>query len=167
MPKKLFVEYFGHVDSNFKFLNRETLTKIHLPSHASARHQSAMELLQWGIDLFGVSMQGDGATIKRLPLINLLASGGNCPSTLLEIVDCTSHMAAGGTKSADYIAGLCRPHIERIGPKHVDLVLFDGASNVQKAGKLLQIPYPWITCAWSGEHICSLYLNDICNTKDS
>ena len=70
---------FRHVDSNFKFPNRETLTKIHLPSHASARHQSAMELLQWGIDLFGVSIQGDGATIKRLPLINLLASGGNCP----------------------------------------------------------------------------------------
>jgi hypothetical protein len=61
---------------------------------------------------------------------------------LVDIVDCTTEMAKGGKKDAKYIAGLLMPIISRIeetkDPNNkktdhravVDLVLFDGASNV-------------------------------------
>jgi hypothetical protein len=83
-----------------------------------------------------------------------LRSGPNNPVALLGIVDCTSEMAKGGEKDAKYIVGLLKPIISRIeetkDPNNqktdhrgvVDLVLFDGASNVQDAMKLVSITYP-------------------------
>ncbi len=76
---------------------------------------------------------------------------------MLDIVDCTSEMAKGGEKDAKDIAGLLKPIISRIeetkNPNNqktdhqgvVDLLLFDGASNVQSAAKLASITYPRIT----------------------
>jgi hypothetical protein len=43
----------------------------------------------------------------------------------------------------------------------VDLVLFDGASNVQNAGKKVPITYPRITVAHGAEHVVSLFFKDI------
>ena len=109
-------------------------------------------------------MFGDGATVRKMPLINILAAGGNCPSGLLEIVDCSQHMASGGKKTAEYIAGLMEPHVERLGKENVDLFLFDGAANVQKAGRLMAINYPRTSCIHGGEHLLSLFLDDVFNT---
>ena len=39
--------------------------------------------------------------------------------------------------------------------------MFDGASNVQLAGELLQIRYPKITVMCGVEHTVSLFLNDV------
>ncbi len=43
----------------------------------------------------------------------------------------------------------------------VNLVLFDGASNVQNAGKLVSITYPCITIVHGAEHVVSLFVKDI------
>ncbi len=43
----------------------------------------------------------------------------------------------------------------------VDLVLFDGASNVQNAGKLVSITLPHITVVHGAEHVVSLFFKDI------
>jgi hypothetical protein len=43
----------------------------------------------------------------------------------------------------------------------VDLLLFDGASNVQKATKLASITYPCITVVHGAEHVVSLISKDI------
>jgi hypothetical protein len=43
----------------------------------------------------------------------------------------------------------------------VDLVLFDGASNVQNAAKLVSIIYPRITVVHGTEHVVSLFFKDI------
>jgi hypothetical protein len=43
----------------------------------------------------------------------------------------------------------------------VDLVLFNGASNVQKAGKILAIHYPPITVVHCAEHVTSLFFKDV------
>jgi hypothetical protein len=59
--------------------------------------------------IFGVTLFGDGATNKKVPLMNLLASSPNNSFALLEIVDCSSEMASGGNKNAKYIAGLIKP----------------------------------------------------------
>ncbi len=43
----------------------------------------------------------------------------------------------------------------------VDLLLFDGASNVQNAAKLASITYPHITVVHGAEHVVSLFFKDI------
>ncbi len=92
--------------------------------------------------IFGVTIFGDGSTITNIPLMNILAASPNNPFALLEIVDCTDQMAKGGKKDATYLAGIVRPLIKwleaRAKSNIVDLIMFDGASNVQLAGKLWQ-----------------------------
>ncbi len=102
-----------------------------------------------------------------------MGSSPNNPFELLDIADCTSEMAKGGEKDAKYIAGLLKPirsQIEQtknaINQKTdhqgvVNLVLFDGASNVQNAGKLVSITYPRITVVHGAEHVVSLFFKDI------
>ena len=53
-------------------------------------------------------------------------------------------------------------HIERLDPDNtiVDLVLFDGASNVQNTGKILMEKYPKITSVHGAEHVVSLFFSD-------
>ncbi len=92
---------------------------------------------------------------------------------LLDIVDCTSETAKGGKKDAKYIAGLLMPTISQIeetkDPNNqktdhrgvVDLLLFDGSSNVQNAAKLASITYPHITVVHGAEHVVSLFFKDI------
>ncbi len=84
-----------------------------------------------------------------------------------------SEMAKGRKKDAKYIARLLKPNISQIeqtkDPNNqktdhqgvVDLVLFDGASNVQNAGKLVSITYLHITVLHGAEHIVSLFFKDM------
>ena len=44
------------------------------------------------VEIFGLTIYGDGATIKSVPLINILAAGPNNPFALLDIVDSTIHL---------------------------------------------------------------------------
>ena len=76
-----------------------------------------------------------------------------------EIVNCSKQMAAaGGKKDAYYLSSLCILHIEELG--NIDLVIFDGASNVQKAGDILASKYPRISCIHDAEHVASLFFKD-------
>jgi hypothetical protein len=102
-----------------------------------------------------------------------LGSSPNDPFALLDIVDCTSEMAKSGKKDAKYIGGYLKPIISWIEKTKdpnkqktdhrgfVDLVLFDGASNVKNARKLVSITYPRITVVHGAEHVVSLFLKDI------
>ncbi len=65
-------------------------------------YKKQIESLLKQAKVFGVSVFGDGATIKKVLRMNFLASSPNNPWALLEIVDCTSKMASGGKKSAQY-----------------------------------------------------------------
>ena len=66
--------------------------------------------------------------------MNVLVTTPN-ESAVLDIIDCTEHMEVGGKKDARYIASIFEANIEELDPKgvHLNAVLFDGASNVQKA----------------------------------
>ena len=78
----------------------------------------------------------DGATIHKMPLMNILAlNGTTAPMTVL-IHDCTKHMEEGGKKDAPYIAELFEVKVMEFDPNFLctDVFYFDGASNVQKAG---------------------------------
>ncbi len=93
----------------------------------------------------GIALFGNGATILKVPMMIFLDYSPNNPFALLDIVvvDWTSEIAKGGEKDAKYIAWLLKPIISWIeqtkDPNNqrtdhwgvVDLVLFDGASNVQ------------------------------------
>ncbi len=115
--------------------------------------------------VFSITLFGSGATIQKSPTMIFLGSSPNNPFALLDIVDCTSEMSKGGKKDAKYITGLLKPIISQIeetkDPNNqktdhwgvVDLLLFDGASNVQNATKLVSITYPRITVVHGAEHV--------------
>lgn len=131
--------------------------------------------------LFGITVFGDGATIKGVPLVNVLAAGVNNPFALLDVADCTDRAAQAKKKDASYIASLVDPLIVKLENeldanklRHngiVDLVYFDGAKNVQNAGLILAAKHPCITVGHGAEHVVSLFFSDVFkrtrNTVDS
>ena len=121
------------------------------------------EVLLNQADTYGLTLYGDGATVKKMPLINILCAGVHNPAAVLEIVNCSVHLQTGGKKDASYIAKLFRPHLAELDLHKtcVDLVYFDGASNVQKAGAILSAHYPRISCLHGAEHVVSLFFSDI------
>ena len=105
----------------------------------------------------------DGLTHQKTPFLNILCSGVHNHNALLEIVDCTDHCAEGNKKDAQYIADTMKPHILKIDPSKqcVDFVIFDGASNVQKGGKILEAYDPRITSVHGACHNASLVCQDV------
>ena len=113
--------------------------------------------------MFGLSFLGDGATIHKMPLINVLAMSANVPPVTVCINDCTDHLQGGGKKDAPYIANLFENNMSEFDNQKtlVDLLYFDGASNVQKAGDILTAKYPRAYCLHGGEHVVSLFFSDV------
>ena len=72
---------------------------------------------------------GDGETVKRMPLINILLSSSNNPTAVLEIKDFSKHMSEGWNKYKPYIADIFINHLRVHGNMNqiVDLLLSDGA----------------------------------------
>lgn len=127
-----------------------------------------MQTLTEDIDVFGVSVYGDGATVRRMPLLNLMAAGVHNPQAVLDVVDCTERLQEGGKKDGEYVANLFLHHIQKLEYDKkkqvrgvVDLAFFDGASNMQKAGAIMAAKFPRITCIQGAEHVVSLFFNDI------
>ena len=94
--------------------------------------------------IFGASLYGDGTTIKGTPMINVLASTPSNPSFVIYVIDCTEHMQAGGKKYAKYIALEMLALMNRVDPGKTifNHIMFDGASNVQKAGLIMEQHFP-------------------------
>ena len=55
-----------------------------------------LSLIEKESDIFGLLFLGDGATISRIPSLNIFVSGKNLPVAILELVDCRGHLAYGG-----------------------------------------------------------------------
>ena len=85
--------------------------------------------------IFGLLYLGDGATISRCPLLNILDSGKNIPVAVLEIFDCQCRLSDGNKKDGTFIFNKFLNHIKEIDPAKLssDIVVFDGAFNVQLA----------------------------------
>lgn len=118
---------------------------------------------------FGYTGMGDGATVGGMPLSNELWMAGDCPPTPMAVHDCTGHMAAGGRKDAEFIANQFIPMAEELDPDNahgiIDVFFFDGASNVQKAGLILNAKYPTSHTLHGIEHVFSLFFDDMANLK--
>ena len=119
--------------------------------------------------VYGISFFGDGATVRKSPLINILASSVHLPVGCLSIVDCSGHLESDGRKDATYICNLFLPHITKMeveAPKSTDLVIFNGASNVQKAGLLLEAQFPHLSVIHGAEHVISLFYHDVFRLRE-
>ncbi len=87
-------------------------------------------------EIYGISWLGNGATIKHMPLLNIIAFCGDSSPMVVSILDCTNYMSNGGKK-------FIMLHLkEKVKEVHglglfTDCFFFDGASNVQKAGAIL------------------------------
>ena len=83
--------------------------------------------------------------------------------SVLELFYFQGHLAYGGTNNATFIWNVLFDHFKRIDPHKsiIDVIIFDGASNVQLAGELLQIRYPNITVMRGVEHTVSLFFNNV------
>ena len=127
------------------------------------QHDGRKELLNESAGIFGISIMGDGATIKKLPLFNILASGVSKPTFVLAVCDLTKHLEAGTGKHGRIIAAECLKVMKEIDPERllIDCLMFDGASNMIKAGKCVQHMYPRITVIHGSEHVISLFCKDV------
>jgi hypothetical protein len=119
------------------------------------------------IDTFWLMYYLDGATIGTIPYLNMMCSGVHNFRAVLDIFDCTNHMANGGIKNASYISSQMRPSIDRLsGVERTALFVFDRASNVQKAGKILNVIYPRSTTIAAAEHTVATMFSDWSNTPE-
>ena len=64
--------------------------------------------------LFGITFLGDGATIARTPLMNVIKLSANTPLIVLTIDDVTEHKADEGMKNAEYMAKVFGDRMEVI-----------------------------------------------------
>ena len=126
-------------------------------------YQANKAVLLKEASVFGLGFMGDGATIKRTPFMNILCFCGSASPTTISIEDCTRHIEDGGKKDAPYIASLFEEKVTEYDPHNflTDVFFFDGASNVQKAGKLLMAKFPHTSCFHGGEHVVSLFFSSI------
>ena len=69
--------------TNRNLISKDLLYVVH--DHNMERNLS---LIEKEFDIFGLLFLGDGATISRIPLLNILVSGKNLPVAVLELVDC-------------------------------------------------------------------------------
>jgi hypothetical protein len=115
-------------------------------------------------DMYSISVYGDGATIKTTPLINVLACSPGNPACVLDVIDCSAHMSKGGRKDARFIATemlqVLRT-LENIKKHSVTQIMFDGASNVQKAGAIISQHYPCAVVEHGAEHVVSLIVEKL------
>jgi len=118
-------------------------------------------------DVFGFCFLGDGATVKRMPLMNILAACTYTPPITVSIQDCVKHLQQGGKKDASYIAEMFDDIVKEYNPNGTltDAFFFYGASNVQKAGEILVAKFPHSFCFHGGEHVVSLFFSSISKIK--
>ena len=62
----------------------------------------------------GLLFLGEGATIYRITLLNILVSGKNLPVAVLENFDCQGHLADGEKKDGSFICNKFIEHIKKL-----------------------------------------------------
>ena len=165
------IDIARNLQSNYRPPSRKDIAGRILDALYITNWKDQMHTLLSEAKVFGITVFGDGATIKTVPLVNVLAAGVNNPFALLDISDCSNHLSKGQKKDARHIASIIIPLIKQIesesnvhqkkSPGIVDLVLFDGASNVQNAGLILKAYNPRITVGHGAEHVVSLFFSDV------
>ena len=163
-PRFLKVLKFARMTSNsFKVPNRNKIAGPLLRRNYHTTMAANRTLLLQNPNVWGISWMGDGATVKRMPFMNCLGMSGDSPPIVVGVSDCTEHMADGGKKDAPYIAQMYDEYVGKFDPTkmYTDIFFFDGASNVQKGGRILEAKYPRSYSLHATEHVVSLFFTDV------
>jgi hypothetical protein len=113
-PKFLKVIQVAKSLGEYKPPNQRLIGNKYLDTLHGINWKEMMKTLLSEASIFGITVFGDGATIKTVPLLNVLAAGVNNSFALLEIADCTNHLAMGGMKDASHIANIITPLIAHL-----------------------------------------------------
>jgi hypothetical protein len=161
------ITHAGSVGSSYKMPSRQDVGGKYLDATYNSYREEAKRKLLSDAATFGIMMLGDGATIKDIPQVNVIAASENNPSCCLDVIDCSNHMSIGGKKDAWYICKLFLPILNEIDPKKelIDLVAFDGTLNIQKAAKLMAEHFPRVSVIAGLEHTVSLIFGRFMNTE--
>ncbi len=68
---------------------------------------------------FGLGWLGDRATIKRIPLLNMLVMCGGEAPVVVSVCDCTEQMVDGNKKVAEHIMKFSQEKAEEWGMTHM------------------------------------------------
>jgi hypothetical protein len=114
-------------------------------------------------DVFGIEFFGDGATIHRCPLVNVFASSFHVPAMIVNIIDCSKQLQGGQKKDGTFISDLFLPIIKALDElkDKADIIFFDGGSNFQLAGRIIEAEFPRVTVVHGLEHVLLLVFEDI------
>ena len=88
----------------YKLPGRETVQVPLLNNFFDNHIKNQREKLPNGADIYGLHFQGDGATIKYTPLLNILARGVYLHFPVQKIVECTGHITGGHKKDDKFVA---------------------------------------------------------------
>ena len=61
------------------------------------------------VDVFGMTIYGDGATIVKVPMINILTSFIGNPNCIVDVIDCSEHMSVGEKRMHFTFVNRCCP----------------------------------------------------------
>ena len=93
-----------NVLSNYKLPGKETMQGPLLDTFFDNHIKNQREKLLNGADIYGLHFQGDGATIKETPLLNIFSRDVHLPVSVQNIVDCTGHITGDHNKNAKFVA---------------------------------------------------------------
>lgn len=143
--------------------NRKRVAGELLDKNFNRTTESSIELLKKEASMYGMALIGDGATIRKMPLMNIISSSTSNPVCICDIVDNTNHLQQGIGKTGDTIAGDCLRVMVQLDPHYqlYDCVMFDGASNVVKAGQCIMQRFPKVTLIHGAEHVLNLFCKDV------
>ena len=146
-----------NTSNSYKPPRRTEMSGALLDANYTAYQTSSIARLLTNANIFGLGVYGDGATIGKIPMMNILAASAGNPNCVIDIVDCSRHMSEGGKKDAYYICQQMLPKMCLLDPNKTlfDWISFDDASNVQKAGSLIEQYFPRCTVSVGVEHTVS------------
>ena len=107
-------------------------------------------------NIYGIYFQGDGATTKDTPLLNILDGGVYLPVSVQNIMDCKFNITDGQKKDAKFVAESYFDPMNELDPekKLVDLHMFDVSSVCIKTKTILKVVYLMLSCIFGAEHTC-------------
>ena len=79
-------------------LKRHQVAGPLLDAHFASNQKHGLEALLSDVDTYGLGIFGDGATIVRTPMMNILASSPNNPCCVLDVVECSNQIAEGSKR---------------------------------------------------------------------
>ena len=146
--------------------DKDAVRGKYLDQNCSLRETRALKLVRDHSEIYGCSLLSDGATVHGCSLVNILAGIPISLPPVMEIVDCTDHLASGGSKDSLFLTTEMIPVAERIGSRNVYLYILDGASNERSSGEMLEEKYPWTTLLHGSEHVLSLAVGKVCKIPE-